>query len=80
MRLKEEECQADGLQPSIRVVVPVDLRHHLYNGRRHYVYNERGEQIGKRKLKDMPGSPQKRWESRQAFAKRTAKRVAVASK
>lgn len=49
------------------------LRHGLYNGRRHYVFNARGEQVGKRRLNDMPGQPRKRWESVAAFSKRTIK-------
>ena len=68
MELKEEQGRV--FQPK-----PVDLRHGLYNGRRHYVYNARGEQVGTRRLKDMPGQPRKRWETPQAFAKRSMKPV-----
>lgn len=49
------------------------LNHLNYNGRRHYVYDADGEQIGKRRLKDKPGQPRKRWESQAAFDKRSRK-------
>lgn len=69
MELKSEQRTPRPVDPN------AGLRHGLYTGRRHYVFDARGEQIGKRLLKDMPGQPRKRWESPQAFAKRSAKPV-----
>lgn len=68
----ELECEKS---PTLTVVHEPQLRHGEYNGRRHFVFNERGEQVGKRRLKDMPGQPRKRWEAKAAFNKRSRKAV-----